>query len=125
MRVPQAQPLPLLLLTLPAFSHFMGKGDKALSTTSQRADVGFEGKKGDLMQQLLARINSIFQVRGKKYDLSPLEVQKVLRDLKNDSFQFRTILFRPKPNKPGKLRPITKPHKKDIIVMHALSEVLS
>ncbi|KAK9081440.1 hypothetical protein Sjap_026632 [Stephania japonica] len=31
----------------------------------------------------------------------------------------------PKPNKPGKMRPITQPHKEDFIVMDALSQLLN
>lgn len=55
------------------------------------------------------------------------KLEEVKRALCNSTFQFSPMLrsWIPKPNKPGKLRPITQPAKRDIIVMDALYQLLN
>lgn len=55
------------------------------------------------------------------------ELEKLKKALLSSTFQFSSMYrsWIPKPNKPGKLRPITQPNKADIIVMDALSHLLN
>ena len=55
------------------------------------------------------------------------KVEEIRDSLLKGAYRFSVMhrSFIPKPNKPGKLRPITQPHKIDLVVMDALSLLLS
>lgn len=61
-------------------------------------------------------------------NIKEIEIQSLKKELSNSSFRFSGLIksgaLIPKRNKPGKLRPITIPHQKDIIVIDAISMVL-
>lgn len=62
-----------------------------------------------------------------KEKITESELQGMKKALLNSTFQFYPMYrsWIPKPNKPGEMRPITQPNKVDVIVMEAISQVLS
>lgn len=67
-----------------------------------------------------------FTTNPKYPSLSFERVCEIRQSIEGGSFRFSPLFrsFIPKPNKPGKLRPITQPFRDDILVMDALSQVL-
>lgn len=57
-----------------------------------------------------------------KVNNPPKRLEEIKRALMSSTFRFSSMYrsWIPKPNKPGKMRPITQPHKEDFIVMDAL-----
>lgn len=80
-------------------------------------------KRKGLMDKLVKIVDYLWETKSVYKELTPeRELQEVKKALKNSTFQFSSMYrsWIPKPNKPGKLRPITQPKKKaDIIVMDA------
>jgi retron-type reverse transcriptase len=62
-----------------------------------------------------------------KVNNPPKRLEEIKRALMSSTFRFSSMYrsWIPKPNKPGKMRPITQPHKEDFIVMDALSQLLN
>ena len=67
------------------------------------------------------------QKRLDEYQLDNSQLTQILEALSTSSFHFLPMyrLFVPKPFKPGELRPITIPHPRDLIIMDAISNVLT
>ena len=81
---------------------------------------------------ILKKVNSLYNEHNveKKRDMyliSEEECQQIIAALRESSFRFLPLyrIYIPKPGKPGKLRPITIPNPRDIIVMEALDKVLT
>lgn len=81
-----------------------------------------------LMKKLLLIIDSFWE-RNSFYQQihSKSELCEIKKRLSNSTYQFCSMYrsWIPKPNKPGKLRPITQPNKVDILVMEALAHLLN
>lgn len=81
---------------------------------------------------ILNRVNSLYnehniETNRNMYSISEEECQQIIAALRESSFSFLPLyrIYIPKPGKPGKLRPITIPHPRDVIVMEALEKVLT
>lgn len=67
------------------------------------------------MDKLVKIVDYLWETKSVYKELTPeRELQEVKKALKNSTFQFSSMYrsWIPKPNKPGKLRPITQPKKK-------------
>lgn len=81
------------------------------------------------MERWILKIDALFKEEP-IHDIQESDYQQIQRALIGSSFHFSTMYrsYIPKPKKPGrtgKLRPITQPHKKDIILMDAISLILN
>lgn len=81
---------------------------------------------------ILNKVNSLYnehnlETNRDMYSISEEECQQIIAALRGSSFSFLPLyrIYIPKPGKPGKLRPITIPHPRDVIVMEALEKVLT
>lgn len=88
-----------------------------------------EGDTEDLSNKVVMITQYLYGVKTTKYMnlISEKKLEDLLSSLRNGSFRFSPMYrsWIPKPNKPGETRPITQPHKKDIIVLDALSSLLN
>ena len=99
-----------------------GKKEKAL--VYRRAE---DGRFLYILDHVAAHVLLLFREHKIRYRISEIEAMKIHRNLLNQSFQFHEMrrIFIPKPNKPGKLRPITIPNALDVIVMDVMSDILN
>ena len=84
-------------------------------------------KRKDLLPKLLDVIDYLWKEKAAYQAILKEErLKDIKKALLNSTFQFSSMYrsWIPKPNKPGKLRPITQPHREDRIVMEALLHVL-
>ena len=82
-----------------------------------------------LFEKLLVIMENLWETQSHVYRelLSESEFIEIKKSLSNSTFPFSPMYrsWIPKPNKPGQLRPITQPHKADILVMDSLSYLLN
>lgn len=87
-----------------------------------------KSKKEGLMGQLVQLVGNLWREKsGQEVSTPDMELEALLNALQESHFRF-SLMYRswiPKPNKPGELRPITQPAKKDIIVMDDISYLLN
>lgn len=81
---------------------------------------------------ILNQVESLYyahniETKRDMYPISEEECKQIIGALRESSFRFLPLyrIYIPKPGKPGKLRPITIPHPRDIIVMEALEKILT
>lgn len=86
------------------------------------------GDTENLSNKLIMIARYLYEERPKyKSLISEMELEKRILSLEDGTFSFSSMSrsWIPKPHKPGEMRPITKPHKEDIIVLDALSLLLN
>lgn len=85
-------------------------------------------KRKDLPPKLLDVVDYLLKTTpAYKKIMKEERVHEIKEALFNSTYQF-SPMFRswiPKPNKPGKMRPITQPFKEDLIVMEAIAHLLN
>lgn len=81
-----------------------------------------------LMNKLFLIMDMLWERKMDYQDIhSKSELCSIKKRLSNCTYKlsFMRRYWIPKPNKPGKLRPITQPNKVDILIMDALSHLLN
>lgn len=85
-------------------------------------------KRKDLMDKLVRIVDFLWETKSDYKQGTPKkELEELKSALFNSTFHFSSMYrsWIPKPNRPGKMRAITQPHKGDIIVIEALSLLLN
>lgn len=87
-----------------------------------------ENKKKGLMGKLVQLIRYRWEEKtGNRESLTDMELEELAKVLNNSSFSFSSMYrsWIPKPHKPGELRPITQPAKRDLIILDGISYLLN